>query len=183
MFSAEKILQEVGYLLSLNDNRMNLLKLMKELYLIDRESITERDSSISEDSYFSLPHGPVLSFTLNMLNDLSLNSDNPWAIYLKSEHARYYHNIILFKETPEDRLSKKDKSYIKIISDKFKNFKDREIEDYTHRKLPEWKDPKGSSIRIRFEDIMLALGKTRKEILDAKEEYENINNLSKCLKT
>jgi hypothetical protein len=51
-FSVEKILQEIGYLLSLNGGRVNLFELMKELYLIDSESIAERDSSISGDSYF-----------------------------------------------------------------------------------------------------------------------------------
>ena len=70
MFSQEKVLQEILYLLSLNGGEMNLLKLMKELYLIDRESIKERDSSVSGDVFFSMRHGPVLSYTLNMLNNL-----------------------------------------------------------------------------------------------------------------
>lgn len=73
MFSSNKILHEILYLLSLNDNKMNLLKLMKELYLIDRESINERDSSVSGDVFFSMPHGPVLSQTLNLCYDLPNN--------------------------------------------------------------------------------------------------------------
>lgn len=177
MFDTEKILQEIGYLLSRNDNRMNLLKLMKELYLIDRLSISERDSSVSGDSYFSLPHGPVLSSTLNMLYDFPLNKDNQWGAYLRSEKSKYHPDIVLLKEIPDDMLSAKDKSYIEIISDEFRNFGNKEIEDYTHINLPEWKDPHGGSKRIRFEDIMSALGKTRDEIMESKKEYERINNL------
>ena len=67
MFSTNKILQVIGYLLSLNDNKMNLLKLLKELYLIDRESIKDTNFSLSGDEYFSLNHGPVLSATKNLL--------------------------------------------------------------------------------------------------------------------
>jgi hypothetical protein len=183
MFLVEKVLQEIGYLLSLNDGRMNLLKLMKELYLIDRMSIADRDSSISGDVYFSLPHGPILSLTLNMLSDLRhLNGNNPWLIYLKSEESKYYSDIVLCKKTQDDMLSKRDKKYIEAISNKFKDFGNKEIEDYTHSKLPEWNNPNGSSIKIRFDDIMLALGKTREEILEAKKEYDRINNLSKYLK-
>ena len=71
MFSSDKVLQEIVYLLGLNGGKMNLLKLMKELYLIDREAIAERDTSVSGDIFFSMKHGPVLSLTLNMLNDLN----------------------------------------------------------------------------------------------------------------
>jgi hypothetical protein len=179
----EKVLQEIGYLLSLNGNRMNLLKLMKELYLIDRKSIEEQDTSLSGDEYFSLPHGPVLTVTLNLLTDLSLSDDSSWAAYLKVEKSKYYPDIVLHKKAPDDRLSEKDKEYIQAISDEFKDYGPKEIEEYTHTKLPEWKDPKGSSIKIRFEDIMFALGKTREEIAEAKREYNNMRNLSKCLET
>jgi hypothetical protein len=168
IFDIENILQEIGYLLSLNDNKMNLLKLVKELYLIDRLSIAERDSSISGDSYFSLPHGVILSCTFNMLNDLQLSGDNPWGTYLKSEESKYYPDIVLLEEIPDDRLNAKDKSYIKIISDDFRSFGNKEIEDYMHKNLPEWKKPHDSCNRIQFEDIMFALGKTRKEISESK---------------
>lgn len=39
MFDNKKVLQIISYLLSLNGNKMDKLKLMKELYLIDRMSI------------------------------------------------------------------------------------------------------------------------------------------------
>lgn len=174
MFSSEKILQEISYLLSLNDNRMNLLKLMKELYLIDRMSINERDTSVSGDVFYSMPHGPVLSQTLNMLNDLI---NNNWGKYLEAADAKYYPDIQI-KETLElDRLSVKDKEYINQVSQQFKNCSPKALENYTH-KLPEWVDPKGSSLKIRYRDVMKALGKSDEEIISAKEEYERISLLN-----
>jgi hypothetical protein len=180
MFSSQKILQEIGYLLSLNDGKMNLLKLIKELYLIDRLSIAERDTSVSGDVYFSLPHGPILSATLNMLYDLPKSSDNPWSAYLKSEDAQYYPDIILSAKTADDRLSEKDKEYVRTISKQFKQYTKEQIEKYSH-KLPEWKDPQGSSQKIRFQDIMFALGKTTDEIAEAKAEYDSMSNLDNRL--
>lgn len=174
MYSSDKILQEIIYLLSLNNKRMNLLKLMKELYLIDRTSIDERDTSVSGDVFYSMPHGPILSQTLNMLNDLV---NNKWGDYLDAVSAKYYPDIQIKQEIDFDRLSYKDKSYIKAISEKFKNFTPKELENFTHT-LPEWVDPKGSSIKIRYRDVMLALGKSEEEISAAKEEYEKISELS-----
>ena len=174
MYSSDKILQEIIYLLSLNNNRMNLLKLMKELYLIDRASIDERDTSVSGDVFYSMPHGPVLSQTLNMLNDLT---NNNWGKCLKKVRALYY-DIILTNNISLDRLSVKDKGYIQVISQKFQDYTPKQLEEYTHT-LPEWVDPNGSSLKIRYRDVMLALGKSEEEISAAKQEYEKISELSR----
>lgn len=176
MSSSDKILQEIIYLLSLNNNRMNLLKLMKELYLIDRESIDERDVSLSGDVFYSMPHGPVLSNTLNMLYELTHNS---WGKYLETIEAKYHDDIQIKKNiTKFDRLSVKDKEYIKRISDKFKDYTPKQLEDFTHT-LKEWGDPHGSSYKIHYSDVMLALGKTEQEISEAKQEYEMMRELSR----
>lgn len=173
MYSSNKILQEIAYLLSLNNNRMNLLKLMKELYLIDRASIDERDSSVSNDIFVSMPHGPVLSQTLNMLYELP---NNNWSDYLDKIEARFFPDIQLKGCINFDRLSSKDREYIEKISTQFKDYTPLQLEDYTHQ-LPEWVDPAGSSFKIRFRDVMKALGKSDDEIIAAKKEYENINDL------
>lgn len=177
MFLTNKVLQIIGYLLSLNDGKMNLLKLMKELYLIDRESIKDTNFSLSGDEYFSLNHGPVLSATKNLLEDLGRDKDNNyWDKFLEKKENKYFPDILLIKEIDTDELSEKDKEYIKNISDKFKNYSEWEIEKYTH-KLKEWKDLKGGSQKIRYCEIMQALGKTEKEIKEAKLEYEALSNL------
>lgn len=160
-----KIKQMICYLLSLNNNKMNLLKLMKELYLADRSSIAERDTSISGDTFCSLPHGPVLSITLNLINCDELSD------CIKTVPARYYPDVICIGDPGSDFLSQKDKEIIKNISDTFKDYTPKQLEEYTHT-LPEWKDPQGSSLKIRYRDIMSALGKTEEETLAAKQEYD-----------
>lgn len=75
MFDEKRMLQIISYLLSLNNNEMDKLKLIKELYLIDRVSIDEDNSSVSGDEFFSLKYGPVLSNTLNIINDIPNGND------------------------------------------------------------------------------------------------------------
>lgn len=171
MFNDKKVLEIISYLLSLNNNRMDKLKLIKELYLIDRLSIDEKHRSITGDKYFSLPHGPILSNTLNIINDIAIN--NEWSQYLEVEQP---YTIKLIKQFDEGRLSKKDIEYITTISDKYQNYSTYQLRDYTHT-LPEWKEPNGSNRPIHFADIMKALGKTDSQIEAAKEEYKNLNNL------
>lgn len=174
MYSSEKILQEVVFLLSENGGRMNLLKLMKELYLIDRASIAERDASVSGDIFVSMPHGPVLSQTLNMLYDIP---HNDWSKYLDKIESKYFPDIQMKQSMEFDRLSLKDIQYIRNVSSEFKNATEYDLEKYTHD-LPEWKDPEGSSCKISFQSVMRALGKTEEEIQAAKAEYEQISNLA-----
>lgn len=171
MFDSKKVLQEIGYLLALNGNKMNLLKLIKELYLSDRASIDERDFSISGDVYLSMKNGPVLSLTLNLLNDLS----GGWEEYLESvPDVKYYPNIILKKPISEDRLTEKDKEYLKHISDSCKNKTEWQLVDETH-KLPEWKSvPKGTQEEINFTDILRALGRSDEEIEAIQIEYDQL---------
>ena len=134
---------------------MSLLKLMKELYLIDRESIKERDSSVSGDEFFSLRHGPVLSYTLNMLNNLE---QTEWKNKLEKKEHRYYPIIKKLGQVDYDLLSDKDKDYIRTVSDTFKSMSDWDIVEYTHT-LKEWTNPGYTSRKIRFSEVMRALGK------------------------
>ena len=43
--------------------------------------------------------------------------------------------------------------------------------------LPEWNSADEKNRKIRFQDVMLALGKSDKEIAEAKEEYEQLDKL------
>lgn len=175
MFRSQKVLEIITYLLSMNNNKMEKLKLIKELYLIDRLSIEETNMSITGDEYFSLPHGPILSNTLNILNDIQ--NKNEWAEYLEIEPP---YTIKLLKPFNNGMLSKKDMEYVKSISEKYSSWTAFQLRNYTHT-LPEWKEPFGSNRKIHFTDIMKALDKDEDEIKEAKEEYKNICELYESL--
>lgn len=174
MYRDKKVLEIISYLLSINNNHMDKLKLIKELYLIDRASIDETNMSITGDEYFSLPHGPILSNTLNIINDIP---NNDWSEYLEIEPP---YTIKLIKPFIYGYLSKRDKYHIETISEKYKDYSTSALRNYTHT-LPEWKEPYGSNRKIYFSDIMKALGKDDDEIKEAKEEYDNICELYKSL--
>ena len=50
----EKLYQSVGYLLEKYNGRLNEVKLIRLLYLADREMIRQTGDSITGDNYFSM---------------------------------------------------------------------------------------------------------------------------------
>ena len=69
MFNERKAAQMAAFFLGqLLDRKMPHLKLMKLLYLSDREAVRAFGWPISGDRLVSMPHGPVLSQTLNLMD-------------------------------------------------------------------------------------------------------------------
>lgn len=181
MARIKKILQEIAYLLRLNNGRMNLIKIIKELYLADRLSIDEREESISGDTFYSLKNGPILSAALDILtSDLMYYSE-----YFAKEPAedpkeRYYDDIILKQDPGQDCLSKNDKKYLEHVFNKYKAFKAFELVDETH-KLPEWTPLESGRKEISFADILKALGRSEQDIININQDNATISKMDRIL--
>ena len=76
-FREDKVTQASAYFLKLRDNNntMSHLKLMKLLYLAEREALNRLGRPITFDSCVSMDQGPVLSTTLNLMHGESLAGD------------------------------------------------------------------------------------------------------------
>ena len=67
-FREDKASQVAAIFLKLRGGRMNHLKLMKLLYLAEREALIRLGRPIIFDYCVSMDHGPVLCQTLNLLH-------------------------------------------------------------------------------------------------------------------
>src|ERR1700712_384885 len=68
-FNEAKATQAAARLLRNRGGRMSYMKLIKLLYLADREALARWGRPITTDSYVSMKHGPVLSGVLNLITD------------------------------------------------------------------------------------------------------------------
>ena len=69
MFNEQKVAQMAAFFLNqTSEKQMSRLKLMKLLYLAERESVRYSGFSMSDDKFLSMPHGPVLSMTLELMS-------------------------------------------------------------------------------------------------------------------
>ena len=67
-FNEAKAAQAAARLLKKRGGKMAYMKLIKLLYLVDREALRRWGRPVTTDRYVSMDHGPVLSSTLDLIN-------------------------------------------------------------------------------------------------------------------
>lgn len=171
-FNEIKTTQDAALFLKLNGGKMNYMKLIKLMYLADREALSRWERPLTGDSYFSMKNGPILSNVLDWINSGEPpNEELYWPRYI-SNPSRY--NVSLKKNPGETELSKREIELIKEIDEKYKNYDQWEMVDICHKILPEWENPGTTSIPIQIEDILRAACKTDREIAVIEDEVANL---------
>ena len=169
----DKLIQAVSYFLKKYGYSLNYTKLIKELYLADRESIRRSGWSISGDSYKNLPYGPVLVNLYALIKgthqDLRIQSKWDSCFLTDAKTLRAKTQII-----PDGELSAFEKSIIDEIDDKYHSYSYSRMIDVVHDRnvCPEWRDPHGSSSILSKADIMAALGFDEATIKHFEQEEE-----------
>lgn len=148
---------------------MSHLKLMKLLYLADREALLRFGRPITFDYCVSMEHGPVLSQTYNLLIG-DTQTGGPW---IKTISTPTNNEVSILEDPGDDKLSDAEDRLIREIFDEHGKKSRWDLRDFTHT-LAEWQDPKGSSIKIDYKEILVAGGKTEGEIESILEEIENL---------
>jgi hypothetical protein len=134
---------------------MSYLKLVKLLYLADRRALLELGKPISYDLYVSMPHGPVLSRTLDLIT--SEPDDTEASYWRKHISERRNYEVHLLGEAPNDQLSPAYETILDAVFREYGHLGKYEIRDLSHT-LPEWQDPHGSALPIEIKDVLLYQG-------------------------
>lgn len=182
MFNERKVSQMAALLLHFCGGRMSHLKLMKLLYLADREAMDRFGAPISGDRIASMDHGPVLSVTLNLMDGDTESSPGGWEEWISDKEN---HEVSLRKPVAREALDELSDSEIEVLEtvwDRFGKLSKWAIRDYTHT-LPEWQDPKGSSHPIPHQKVFQALGRTDKEADELAARIEAERSLDRLFAT
>lgn len=141
---------------------MNILKLMKLLYLSERLSFEKFHTPIIADKIFAMRNGPVLSKTLDIIN-MGSEHKSDWSKFISDREG---HDVLI---KPNDEitsindlknLNNNDHEILKSIWDKFGQKSQWDLVEYTHQYCPEWKDPNGSAQIISHQELFNVLGLT-----------------------
>lgn len=175
IYDEAKAVQIGALLLDLNDNEMDYLKFIKLLYNIERESIKRWTRPLIFDDLYSMPHGQVLSKTLDRIKP-----ENQGVGTLLQEHIINSDNTVhLVKHTDIDKLSRAEIGLIKEMFDKYryKTALEMREEHHTPELFPEWKDPGNSNIKTTYDDLLRVLGKTEEQTQYFKTELSRLKKL------
>lgn len=156
LFSNRKATQAVAVLLRLDSKcSLNRMKLLKLLYIADRESIGETGMPITGDTYVAMKHGPVLSNIYNLIALRDVNSEY-WDDYIENVEL----DVVLLEDPGQDELCQYEIDKLNEVFRRYEKKSQWELRDLTH-KFEEWKrnDPGHSSQPIPFEHIVDAVGR------------------------
>jgi uncharacterized phage-associated protein len=171
MVTDKKMAQVAAYLASkVGAARINYMRLLKLMYLADRESLSRLGEPISYDEMFSLDHGLVLSRILNIVKTKkSLEDFSPWHQYFtaRQDESDYFLGIKKqIKRDDLDYLSDMDIEILDAMFAKFGSMDEWALSKYMHKKCKEWENPKGSRISVNEESLLKLLGLSEEEAAD-----------------
>lgn len=173
-FKTEKAGQVARFFISQSGGRIDKLKLVKLLYLAERENMARYDEPMIYDELYSLPHGPVCSAALNGLDGALAGSTN-WDCI--TTYGRQDVHSARVSRDDLDELSNADVRVLEQVWLSFGHMTASQIRNWTHNpaNCPEYTEVEASRLPIRHEDVLKALGKQNAESLaDQVSEYRRL---------
>lgn len=137
--------------------RMPYIRLLKLLYLVDRESLQERGWPVTGDRVVAMQHGPVLSGTYDLIKGEHIRTQE-WARFIRTDG--FHAEMITFPGTGE--LSRWEIAKIHEVVARHSLVDDWALIEHLHEELPEWRQhqPEGTgSNPIPLGDILRAVGR------------------------
>ncbi|MCI0535393.1 MAG: SocA family protein [Verrucomicrobiales bacterium] len=156
---------------------MNIMKLVKLVYLLDRLSMARRGIPVVGGAYFSLPNVPITSELLDLINSGCL-SDEPDCRWDDLISDRQDHLVALKAEAPSEHLSPAEMDLIDEIYRDHGTKDQWELRDWCHEHCEEWTPLEKGRDRIPLENIARAVGKTDEQIKRLAEEAAELNFVS-----
>jgi len=184
MFNERKAAQMAAFFLrQTSNNRMPHLKLMKLLYLADREAVRAFGRHLSGDRWVSMDHGPVLSQTLNLMAGDVESLPGGWEDWISDKED---HEVALRKPQCADALDELAPAEIDVLKsvwDMFGWMDKWQIRDWTHRNCAEWSYPHHSSTPILYEDVARAVGFSDSSSRELAEQYQAEKTIDRLFAT
>jgi hypothetical protein len=106
-------------LLDLAGGRISYVKLLKMLYLADKQMLIERGYPITYDRWYAMQYGPILSATYNRIRGKTVSTY--WSEYIDTDTDKF--DVVLKGDPGSDDLSRAEDRIIDAVFEKYKNHK------------------------------------------------------------
>ena len=155
-FDIAKTIQASAVLLKTEPaKRMGRLRLLKLLYIADREALSERARPITGDRAVAMDHGPVLTNTYDLIKGKDFLATD-WEKYIRREGR----DTVLSSDPGVGDLSRWEIAKLHDVAQRFQDCDDWDVAEFTHT-FDEWiknKPAKGSRKAIPVDDVLEATG-------------------------
>lgn len=156
--------------------QLNILKLVKLIYLLDRLSLDRRGIPVVGGDYLSMRNGPVTSEVLDLINAgrLAGDDDRRWEQCMSD---RINHDIQLQQKPERVHLSDAEIGMIDAIWQEHGARDPWQLVDWCHAHCGEWTPLARGCAPIAVERIGQALGKTPDMVQKLAREAAELNQL------
>jgi uncharacterized phage-associated protein len=153
-FKFEQTLQASAYLLRLDRKKMSYRRLLKLLYIADREWLAETGESITGDRAYAMKQGPVLSTVYDLIKRNGSKAGE-WDDFI---HTSGY-ALELVGDPGRGELSKSIVEKLTEVTERYRDIDDWELSELTHE-FKEWADNfKDCASPIPWQEILRAQDK------------------------
>jgi uncharacterized phage-associated protein len=171
-FNEAKATEAGARLIEWRGGKMSYMKLIKLLYLADREALLRWGRPITTDRYVSMDHGPVVSNIYEIVRaEPQPGRGSYWRRFVSAPDGNY--DVSLLASPDASELSQAEESLLREVFASHGGETRWQLVDFCHT-LPEWQDPEGSAFPIEYRDILQAAGKTKSEIAAVEQEIDGL---------
>jgi uncharacterized phage-associated protein len=155
---------------------INIMKLVKLVYLLDRLSIQRRGIPVVGGDYFSMRNGPVTSELLDLINAGALwgVATGDWARLISD---RQNHEVSLIEKPSYQHLAEAELTLLDEIYREHGAKDQWQLRDWCHEHCAEWMPLEFGHARIRVERLAEAVGRTEDQIRQLAEGAAELNLL------
>ena len=175
-FDERKTVQVAALLVKEFNNKIDMGKLLKMIYLIDRKSLEDRGYPITFDRPCNMKFGPVLSCTYRLIKEGNGKYWNKVFWGLDTKHLVKLRDV----EVGTGALSEADMEYINKVIEDVGHMSFHEISQQTH-KLAEYEDTGNTARPIEWNNWLRAVGWDEDDILDIREDLSIRANFEKMI--
>ena len=178
-FDASKASQVAGWFLQQQGGRMNIMKLIKLAYLLDRLSLERRGLPVLGGDYFSMKNGPVISEVLDLINAGRLDGmETDWEKFIAD---RQNHEVEIRQPPGTGQLSEAEQMLMAETQARFGQMDAFQLVKWCHDNCPEWHPLSRGRREIQVEDILSAVGKTPGQIQRIVQREAEFRQLAELL--
>jgi uncharacterized phage-associated protein len=170
-FDSTRTTQATAILLNLSGGVTSRMRLLKFLYIADRELLAETGRTLTGDRAVAVNFGPVLSQTYNLIKRAS-HSPEDWDRFIQS-HGR---EVVLKGDPGQGQLTRREVDKLNEIVQRFRTVSTCGISAYTHG-LPEYVKNfvPDTSTPIDWDDVLKGSGNEDKvELYRARLEEQQL---------
>ncbi len=156
--------------------QINIMKLMKLCYLLDRLSLDRRGIPVLGGDYLSMRNGPVTSELLDLINAGRLEGevDAGWENNISD---RTNHEVKLDRKPERREISDAELELIELIWQEHGHRNQWQLVQWCHTHCGEWTPISRGCAPIAVERIAQALGKSQPQIQKIAREAAELNQL------